>query len=88
MVMFYEVCKQEEEEGSLSFIKWAYFRLWNDIDGKTKELWEKLVPVSLCPPQIPHGLKNENYVHDEGNSWLIMEEDVQLFDSEFYLQSA
>jgi hypothetical protein len=26
---------------------------WNDIDGKTKELGEKLVPVLLCPPQIP-----------------------------------
>jgi hypothetical protein len=24
--------------------------------GKTKELREKLVPVSLCPPEIPHGL--------------------------------
>jgi hypothetical protein len=24
--------------------------------GKTEELWEKPVPVSLCPPQIPHGL--------------------------------
>jgi len=27
---------------------------WNDTDrGKTKELDEKPVPVSLCPPQIP-----------------------------------
>jgi hypothetical protein len=26
------------------------------IDGKTEELWEKPVPVPLCPPQIPHGL--------------------------------
>jgi hypothetical protein len=24
--------------------------------GKTEELWEKPVPVPLCPPQIPHGL--------------------------------
>jgi hypothetical protein len=24
--------------------------------GKTEELWEKLVPVPLCPRQIPHGL--------------------------------
>jgi hypothetical protein len=28
---------------------------WNDIDGKTKEL-EEPVPMSICPPQIPHGL--------------------------------
>jgi hypothetical protein len=26
------------------------------INGKTKELGEKPVPVALCPPQIPHGL--------------------------------
>jgi hypothetical protein len=24
--------------------------------GKTEELWEKPVPVPLCPPKIPHGL--------------------------------
>jgi hypothetical protein len=24
--------------------------------GKTEGLWEKPVPVPLCPPQIPHGL--------------------------------
>jgi hypothetical protein len=29
---------------------------WNDIDRKTKELREKLLPVPPCPPQIPHGL--------------------------------
>jgi hypothetical protein len=32
---------------------------WNDIDGKTEELREKSVPVSLCPPQIWHGLTQE-----------------------------
>jgi hypothetical protein len=30
---------------------------WNDTDrGKSEELVEKPVPVSLCLPQIPHGL--------------------------------
>jgi hypothetical protein len=29
---------------------------WNDTDGKTEELREKLVPVPLCPPLIPHEL--------------------------------
>jgi hypothetical protein len=29
---------------------------WNGTDGKTEELDEKLVQLSLCPPQIPHGL--------------------------------
>jgi hypothetical protein len=24
--------------------------------GETEVLWEKPVPVSLCPPKIPHGL--------------------------------
>jgi hypothetical protein len=26
------------------------------LTGETEELGEKPVPVSLCPPQIPHGL--------------------------------
>ena len=26
------------------------------LTGKTEVLGEKLVPVPLCPPQIPHGL--------------------------------
>jgi hypothetical protein len=25
-----------------------------DLEGKTEVLGEKLVPVPLCPPQIPH----------------------------------
>jgi hypothetical protein len=29
------------------------------LTGKTEELGEKLVPVSLCPPQIPHELTRE-----------------------------
>jgi hypothetical protein len=29
---------------------------WNDIDRKTEELEEYLVPVPVCPSQIPHGL--------------------------------
>jgi hypothetical protein len=30
---------------------------WNDIDtGKLKNVGKKPVPVSLCPPEIPHGL--------------------------------
>jgi hypothetical protein len=28
----------------------------NDIDGKTEELGEKPIPVSYCPPKIPHVL--------------------------------
>jgi hypothetical protein len=28
---------------------------WN-IDGEDRRTWRKTVPVSLCPPQIPHGL--------------------------------
>jgi hypothetical protein len=30
---------------------------WNVIDGvNPKNSWDKPVPVSFCPPQIPHGL--------------------------------
>jgi len=29
---------------------------WNDTDGKSKVLGEKPVSVTLCPPQISHGL--------------------------------
>jgi hypothetical protein len=29
------------------------------IDGRTEVLGEKPVPVPLCPPQIPHGLTQD-----------------------------
>jgi hypothetical protein len=33
---------------------------WNEIDrGKSKYSGRKPVPVSLCPPQIPHGLTRD-----------------------------
>jgi hypothetical protein len=28
----------------------------NRLSHKAEVLWEKSVPVPLCPPQIPHGL--------------------------------
>jgi hypothetical protein len=41
-----------------AFRRWYEFgeRRWSDTDRKNEELGEKPVPVSLCPPQIPHGL--------------------------------
>jgi hypothetical protein len=35
---------------------------WNDVDRE--ELGEKPVEVSLCPPQIPHGLTRASAVRD------------------------
>jgi hypothetical protein len=35
---------------------WIWSSGWMILRGKTEELWEKPVPVPLCPPQIPHGL--------------------------------
>jgi hypothetical protein len=42
-----------------AFPRWYEFgeRRWNDIlTGETRGTREKPAPVSLCPPQIPHGL--------------------------------
>jgi hypothetical protein len=31
-------------------------RWWTDNWQKTTVLWQKPLPMALCPPQIPHGM--------------------------------
>jgi hypothetical protein len=44
----------------LSIPKMIHMSIWSSggmmLTGETEELWEKPVPVPLCPPQTPHGL--------------------------------
>jgi hypothetical protein len=51
-------CDEDEEKDDRFFL---FFQVtehwWNEIDRKETEVCgEKPVPVSICPPQIPHGL--------------------------------
>lgn len=34
----------------------SYYKHWNDIDGGTKRVEEKPVPLLFCLPLVPHGL--------------------------------
>jgi hypothetical protein len=54
-------CDEDEEKGDQIF---SFFQVmeqrWNEIDrGKPKYSGGKPVPMSLCPPQIPHGLTRD-----------------------------
>jgi len=52
---------------------WIYVSMehwWNDCDnGGKKGLWEKSIPVSLCPPQISHSPRQDQHCATVVRSW-------------------
>jgi hypothetical protein len=48
-------CDEDEEKDKFFPFFYVLEQQWNEIDGKTKVLAEKPVPVPLFPPHILHG---------------------------------